>query len=615
MTGALVTLLALSLTAVPAVLVPALLGIRGRAPFAVAALLVAAAAVVGCTIALSVPRWLTVPGMLGALALVAAASVLLWRRRGRPAPPRIRNRLVAAEPLGGAAIAMLVVAGLALLIQFYVGMRVAPGNWDSMTYHLSRAAYWLQEQGAFHYPGGSVRQLGSAPNAEILLAWTMLVNATDRWVELVQWISLIGLGVTIFCGARLLRFPRGAAAFAGGLFVVLPQPIMQSASTQNDIVASFFIAAATFFVARGLRDRSLGDLTMAAVGAGLAIGTKGTALIALPSLAIVCAGALIAWRPPLRIVGLGLALGVAGIAAFGSYNYALNYDNTGDIFGGVQEQVSTPGGDRWNNAARDLWTFAETPGMNVEWATPLVQRPMDAIFGGVYGEGYPYAIDVGVQEDTVAYGLVGFLILVPLLLVMLVGPRSTPARRILALSVIAYLLFFSYRIDENPWLGRLYMPAVALAAPLFASLGKRSWTAGAVGALAVLSLVPSLLVNPQKRILVPPGEGNVFTATRLQQMANVRPEMQAIAEQVFRFSPGKRIGYFGGEDSWDYPLFGPHRDRYIKRMTSPNDTTYANMAKLRLDGIVFANSGVPPAPLEYSQMGNDYYWVPARTPR
>jgi hypothetical protein len=132
--------------------------------------------------------------------------------------------------------------------------------------------------------------------------------------------------------------------------------------------------------------------------------------------------------------------------------------------------------------------------------------------------------------------------------------------------------------------------------------------------VAVLTLVPSVLQNSQKQILVPDGQKNIFASDRLHQMTALRPEMWSITAQVGWRSGGNhtRIGYAGGEDSWDYPLFGAHRSRYIRRFASTSDVSYAEMARDRLTGTVFANVGLPPAPLRSQPMGGDYYWVAAR---
>jgi hypothetical protein len=67
--------------------VPALLQIRGSAPSAIAALVVAAADLVFVSIVLSPVHLVTRAGALIALAVVAAIAALAWRLRGAPSPP------------------------------------------------------------------------------------------------------------------------------------------------------------------------------------------------------------------------------------------------------------------------------------------------------------------------------------------------------------------------------------------------------------------------------------------------------------------------------------------------------------------------------------------------
>ena len=82
----------------------------------------------------------------------------------------------------------------------------------------------------------------------------------------------------------------------------------------------------------------------------------------------------------------------------------------------------------------------------------------------------PVDIDTSVQEDTSAFGLVGFLLLPCVLAVALFGRTQPLARRVLAASAISYLAVLGLSIADNGWLGRIMIPAVALAAPLFALL-------------------------------------------------------------------------------------------------------------------------------------------------
>src|SRR5947199_6572264 len=183
MIDVLATLAGLVLLAVPALAVPLALRIRGRGPFVIAALVCAAADIVGVFIVLSLFNGLTRVGVLAAQLVVAAAAAAAWVFTGRPVlsrpvvPSLGEVRAAARAHPGVAFLAALVV--IAMVVQFLLAIAVAPGNWDSMTYHLSRAAYWLQNHSATQYVNGSVRQLYNPPNGEMLQAWTMAIARTD----------------------------------------------------------------------------------------------------------------------------------------------------------------------------------------------------------------------------------------------------------------------------------------------------------------------------------------------------------------------------------------------------------------------------------------------------
>jgi hypothetical protein len=524
---------------------------------------------------------------------------------------------VAAAREHPALATLLGFVAVALVVDGLVALLVAPSNWDSMTYHLSRAAYWLQFHSADHYPGGTVRQLGSPPNAEMLQAWTMLLSGTDRFASLVQWIALLGLGTTVFSGARLLGFPAPASLFAAGLFVAMPQPILQASTTQNDLVVSFLVTASALFAVRGLRDRAHGDLAVAAAAGGLAVGAKGTALVAGAGLLILIAAAIRRYRPGRHTIVVGATLAVGSIAVFGSFNYVLNA-RAGHLFGGVNQQVKRTSAVP-ANAMRVGWGFLDTPGMSLPWLDLASRRPAQELFPDVEQVVAPapefhYQIDSSVQEDTSGFGLVGFVFLVPVILIAALGRRSAPRQRVLALASLAYFALFVATLEWNPWIGRVLIPMVALGAPLLACLYWRPWTRIAAVILALASLVPCVIINQQKTLLVEKGQKNILQLDRIAQESVIRPQMDSVIRYVLgHVRPGQSVGVAGNEDSWDYPFFGEHRDRRVYRLDPPK-VTYETIRQKRLAGVVFEDVGPPPRPLRGVQIGSGFYFVRSTPP-
>ena len=122
---------------------------------------------------------------------------------------------------------------------------------------------------------------------------------------------------------------------------------------------------------------------------------------------------------------------MAATAALGAFGYVEALVREGDPFGGVREQTEritpVPG-----NAVRVATSLLDSPGLPLPWA----DRAIAAIAGPArtrledYRD-YKLEVDSALNEDVVAAGLIGWLVLVPLALITLVAPRidAASARR------------------------------------------------------------------------------------------------------------------------------------------------------------------------------------------
>jgi hypothetical protein len=615
MGGALMTVAGVLMLAATALLVVWALRVRGLAGTVIALLLVAAAEIVLLTIVLSLFEALQAGWMLLGQVVFAAAAFVAWNAVGRPRSDlfgHIPDRRTAIDwgRRNPAAAGMAVVAALALALQFVMAIAVAPNNWDSMTYHLARIAYWLQFDSVLHFDGGTVRQLANPPNAEYLQGWTMVFSGSDRLANTVQWFALIGLAAAVAGMARNLRFSREASLFAAALFVVLPQPILQATSTQNDLVVAFFVIAALYLGFRGVRDRSSVDLALFGVALGLAVGTKGTALLTVPLLGLVLG--LAAWKfsAPWGLLARGVGFAVAGAVLLGSFNYILNQDTYGEPLGGLPVHTERKS-DLEGNAVRASWTLADSTGVSMPWFDVGLRRPVNKILGDnktpIYGG---YVIDTGVHEDTSAFGLLGMLAIL-LFVGVLLGWKTAWDRRAIAAAALGYLVLFVVVNEYNIWLGRLMIVGIALGAPLLALLYRWGWTRGLAVALGLLSLLPSLFVNPLKPLFVEPGQPTVFGHDRIVQQTlsrgDIRPALQELARRVPADAP---LGLVRGGDSWDYSVFGDGLSRRVEILAADGPLRQA-MRDEDLHGIFFANEE-PPSGIGAEQLAPGY-WLALRS--
>ena len=143
---------------------------------------------------------------------------------------------------------MSLVAMVALAYAVALGVGTPPNDWDSVIYHLPRAALWYQQGHVGYVEGTSDERIDVAPpHAEIGILFTMLLSRSDRWMSLVQTTSLLALATTVFALGRRVGLDLRQALFGALVFLCLPLLLLQAGTALNDIVVAAFLAAAVLF--------------------------------------------------------------------------------------------------------------------------------------------------------------------------------------------------------------------------------------------------------------------------------------------------------------------------------------------------------------------------------
>ncbi len=232
-----------------------LCGFRRWPSFIIACLILSYAQLVLATEILS--AWGAIqPGGFLVFHAVVAAAVIAWVWAKRPVWPAFslpsrESRLffVSEHKLLlflAAAVFLVAVIGVGLVLS------VPPNTNDSMGYHLSRAGYWLQQGSLSHYNAPNLRQIVFPPNAEIVVLWLITFLRSDLLAGFVQWVAYLGLLVGVYALARQLEFSLFQAVFAGLTWALLPIVVLESTSTQNDLVVSFCVVACLYFFIQGV---------------------------------------------------------------------------------------------------------------------------------------------------------------------------------------------------------------------------------------------------------------------------------------------------------------------------------------------------------------------------
>lgn len=579
------------------------LRIRGVGLNFLAAVTVAASILVGLTLFLSLFNGYDVGGMVVGQAIVLVASVFLWMAQGRPSPSGARFPApgeILERVRRHRTVSILLVAALAASsVELVLAVTVVPNTWDSLMYHLSRVALWIQDGGVFHLESGTGYEREYAPNGEITYGWTVLLSDGDRLAALVPWLFSLASGVLVYEGARFLRFDRPPAAFAAANFLLLPQIIVQASSTLIDLQASFFIGVFALFGARALRDRSWSDLVIASLALGLAVGTKGTFLLAVPGLAVIAVAGLRAWSPSTRPLLVGAGVVAAGVLLLGSSQYIVNAVRSGKPQGEVASDARRTS-PLPTTMVRTAASFIDLPGMGGTLPAQVTQEVHDR----VWPAGSEPFNDTFVSEDGIGFGPLVPLLLFPLLIFYMVRRREAPDRRLIALASASCFVVYAVLFEPAFNTSHVLVTGVLLGAPLMARAGEVPWLRHLAAAVAVFFAVIVLSQNALKPLYPDAAIG----LSRYEQQGLQHEFAPALRRADEVIPHDARLAYIGPRGAtWDFPFFGPNLDRYVFRIeasVSPSlQEVRAIASEHDLDAVVFAGVD-PPSGLRTIRLGD-----------
>jgi len=546
-----------------------------------AAILVATAEILACCRRLSDPAcWIGLH-----LSALLPASVLHFRRRTQPTAHEAEPALTVAssgDRLGLAERVLLAAVILGYLVLAWLCVRVPPNNWDSLTYHLSRTGYYLQQSHLGHFETPNTRQTDFPFNAELLCLWTLVFLRAETCVNLIQWGAALAGAATCVALAQQAGVERRFALLGGLVFLTLPIVVFEATTTQNDLVATWFALATMLSLLRFSQSGRTGDALLAGIACGLAVGTKNTVLLCLPGLFL--AGCLL-WMCRSPISGKHLLKGVvpAGLAALflGGSWCLLNYSARGTVFCGVEyasQRVAAPGLQSFAcNALRYAYQWCDWTGLpdrnlwldrvalgQQSLARDIFRNQLDVVnddrwtLGGLkHWPTVPYAM----TEDHAWFGPNGVLfLLVGGLTGLAVALRQRDWKVVaIALPGLSFVLADCLLLKWQPWGGRLFCIAAGFSVPVAArgiqwlDEHSRGFRISLLVLLCgLLTLYTCVTHNSAKRI------DKLGRMTEAELRFPERPQMQAVHRWLQENrSPGAVTGFFGNGDDADYICFLP----------------------------------------------------------
>ncbi|MET7402968.1 hypothetical protein ABZS66_56755 [Dactylosporangium sp. NPDC005572] len=489
------------------------------------------------------------------IALWAIAAVvtgyLAWRRRPAdwqaPWPPLYL----------GIPVALLVLAELVL------ALASAPNNFDSNSYHLPKIEHWIANGDVDNYATFQIQQIILVPGAEFLLLHLRLLTGGDGQFNLLQWgAGLLGAVALSRCAAQL-GAGRVGQWLAAAVFLTAPAVVLESTSTQNDLVVVAWVTCAAT-IALNKSDK-IADVLALGAAAGLVTVTKSTGLMAL-------APVLIFWGvSQIRKIGRVAAysgLVVASMLLLAGPSFLRVHDAFGSPLGPEDYRVGL-------SAQRHDPPAILVNGLRLGASTLLTPVPAvnEAVGKAVIGVAHLVDVDPNdpaitqwksvfpgtrwkPDEDRSPYPIQSALVLLGLA-VGLFNRRT----RWYAVMVLGAFLLTAAVVKWQDWGNRLILPAFALAVPLagvwLERISRRKIVAAGVAlvmAAAFAHAAAAVLLGQPRRLI---GQGSVFTIDDWQERFARMPDQAAsyrTAIDEVRASGARRVGLVVEGDLWEYPV-------------------------------------------------------------
>ncbi|KAF0135190.1 MAG: hypothetical protein FD145_16 [Candidatus Saganbacteria bacterium] len=167
---------------------------------------------------------------------------------------------------------------IVFVVTFAVAFIAPPNNYDSMTYHMARVEHWMQNKSLDYYPTHILRQLSYTPGAEYIILNFQVLSSSDRFANLIQWMSMFGCVLLATYITKIFGGNKKEQILSAFICSTIPMGIMQSTSTQNDYVATFWLFCFVYFVLKHLSENHILNIIGASMAFGMTILTKPTAM-------------------------------------------------------------------------------------------------------------------------------------------------------------------------------------------------------------------------------------------------------------------------------------------------------------------------------------------------
>ncbi len=466
-------------------------------------------------------------------------------------------------------ILLISIVCIVVLLSGLMAFFSPPNNPDSLSYHMTRQLFWIQQGSLDHYYTANDRQIMMPPLVEIIGMHLMLLSCNDFWANTLQWIAYILVAITVSNIAKSLGANNLGQTLSAFFAVSVPLTFHQASNPKNDLMLGFFCCSLIWYGLRMSQSKKIlkSDWIFIGINLGLVWVTKGTGLIfSIPIMVYI--GIIFIkqlqkefWKPILVITT------IACLLVFG--HYYRNYSWYGSPFGALQDKGYDLKNESFSpkaiasNIIRNTFLHLGSPSQSIN---DNLYKFVQLLHSGMkqdinepkttfWGEEFEIFYYPKVETNASAPIHVLLIILAPI--VALLNRKKLDHRWwVYYLILLSCYFLFCLILKWQPWHARLHVPIFCLMAPALGvvyTIGnfKRTVTLLLTG-ITCVAFFPAL--NSQSRPVF--GNLSIFSKPRVvtqfyRSQHLIKPQ-EAAYEIIEKIKPKCIRFYF----AWDkpYPL-------------------------------------------------------------
>lgn len=457
-----------------------------------------------------------------------------------------------------------------LAVTLVLALVSPPNTYDSLTYHMARIAHWIQNGTVAFYPTAILRQLYQPPLAEYAILHFQVLTGGDHFANLVQWLAFPACAAVVSLILREFGCELRTQAFGAVLVLTLPGAIVQSSSTQNDLLASFFVGCFYYFFLRAARRGSADEFVWAGLALGAAVLTKATSyLYCFPIGLYFCVVRFLELDRQgrgrfVRNVAILLVLG----AAVNVGHYARNQSLFGAPVTSADDDVRIRNLTVRMVAANVARNYAVNLGTGSATLRGWIEGAMQRAFGAELKNPNStwlenkFEVRFSSHEDSAGnfvHILLITIALIPALFVPVEGRRYLAG---IAFTIGAGFLLFSALLKWQIWTSRLHLPLFVLGCVPLALFLSRRWPRlpVPVSVVAFAAAIPFLFFADPRRVFSDDFRFVLFREARSAKYFRNLPDTEPLfreAVEVIRQRPPvpESVGLAIEYNDFDYPVW------------------------------------------------------------